>query len=581
MASTTPQNPIVNCHTHIFKGEHVPPFLARSFVPAPFYKLIYLPLILGGFKYYLKITNKAKYRPNSLYNRTNRLITKLNSHWLTKRLLQLAVIWLSVNTLFILVKWLSEVVSPKEGIAKAIEQVTQILVTYKILPANSLWWVEAGLVLFVLLFIRTARRFIFFVLKSIWKFLRIIPGKKTFELFERYMLLGRFALYKTQRGIFTRLKHQYPPDSRFIILPMDMEYMDAGKLKPRAEYKQQMAELVKIKKGSAGKFIEPFVFIDPRRIKNQPDFFNYTFKDGKVSLAASDVKEYIEGNGFSGFKIYPALGYYPFDEALLPLWKYAADEGIPIMTHCIAGTIFYRGKKHEEWNTHPIFMESDGKGNIRPLEFPQKKNINFSINFTHPLNYLCLLNEPLLRKVVGKAKNNLTKELFGYTNESTPLTYDLSHLKICLAHFGGEEEWVKYLETDRYSFAQRLVRDRSKGLNFTTENSSSVQWAVLEQIWKHVDWYSIICSLIIQNRHVYTDISYILSKPRILPLLKETLNKNLNPYLRERVLFGTDFYVVRNHYSEKDLMAQITAGLSQSEFDLIARDNPKAYLKKR
>ncbi|MBK9961224.1 MAG: hypothetical protein IPP06_07755 [Saprospiraceae bacterium] len=59
------------------------------------------------------------------------------------------------------------------------------------------------------------------------------------------------------------------------------------------------------------------------------------------------VKEYIEINKLNGFKIYPALGYYPFDEELLLLWKYAADHQIPIMTHVIKGTVFYRDRKNK------------------------------------------------------------------------------------------------------------------------------------------------------------------------------------------------------------------------------------------
>ena len=59
-------------------------------------------------------------------------------------------------------------------------------------------------------------------------------------------------------------------------------------------------------------------------------------------------------------------------------------------------------------------------------------------------------------------------------------------------------------------------------------------------------------------------------------ILKHTLR---NESLKNKVLFGTDFYVVRNHNSEKDLLAQTMSNLSSEEFDLIARDNPINYLK--
>jgi predicted TIM-barrel fold metal-dependent hydrolase len=80
----------------------------------------------------------------------------------------------------------------------------------------------------------------------------------------------------------------------------------------------------------------------------------------------------------------------------------------------------------------------------------------------------------------------------------------------------------------------------------------------------------------LQYPHVYADLSYILHDLKIVPLLKQTLN---HPTLRERVLFGTDFYVVRNHKSEKNMAADMVASMSIEDFDRIARENPVAFLK--
>ena len=83
--------------------------------------------------------------------------------------------------------------------------------------------------------------------------------------------------------------------------------------------------------------------------------------------------------------------------------------------------------------------------------------------------------------------------------------------------------------------------------------------------------------MMMQYENVYADISYILHNQSIFPLLKETLHSK-NMKLPKRVLFGTDFYVVRNHNSEKDLYATSGNSLSEEEFDLIARENPKEFL---
>ena len=79
----------------------------------------------------------------------------------------------------------------------------------------------------------------------------------------------------------------------------------------------------------------------------------------------------------------------------------------------------------------------------------------------------------------------------------------------------------------------------------------------------------------LQYKGVYADISYILHSEKVYPLLQQTLN---NSFLKKKVLFGTDFYVVRNHKSEKALYNEITAGLEEKHIEQIARINPKLFL---
>jgi hypothetical protein len=82
----------------------------------------------------------------------------------------------------------------------------------------------------------------------------------------------------------------------------------------------------------------------------------------------------------------------------------------------------------------------------------------------------------------------------------------------------------------------------------------------------------------LQHDHVYADISYILHGDlQILPLLRSTLQ---HPELKKRILYGSDFYVVRNHKSDKNMLADIKGGLLKEEFDLISRTNPLEYLKR-
>ena len=135
---------------------------------------------------------------------------------------------------------------------------------------------------------------------------------------------------------------------------------------------------------------------------------------------------------------------------------------------------------------------------------------------------------------------------------------------------------MRFFERDRDNYSSQLVKNPAKGIDFIYDVKGQVAPGKLEIIWKSVDWYTIITSLMLQYKNVYADISYILhDESSLLPLLKQTL---LNDGLKKRVLFGTDFFVVRNHKSDKQMLADMMCGLSEEEFDWIARNNPKEFL---
>jgi len=388
--------PIVNCHTHIFTIKHVPPWLAKSFVIWPFYRLFSLHRIAKVVQRMERRKKKNQLRKKRFWGFMTRLQRPRFVRGLIKYVLTpiyyLVIFWLSINALSILIVTISGISEPGETESSVIDAVTRFLKKwYVIVELNTIF--QIILVVGVLLFVKSARKLILKALGMIWRYLKVVPGDKWKSLFQRYLLMGKFAFYDQQRHVFYRLKDQYPKGTGFVVLPMDMKYMDAGDPPTGGDYYDQLAALDKLKNQPAGSVLKPFVFIDPRRMDEDPNFFAYDVdkaKDHKVILKADTVvKSYIEGKGFSGFKIYPALGYYPFDENLLPLWKYAADHEYPIMTHCIKGTIFYRGDKDYSWNWHPVFKDASSM-----LELPQSKNADFTVNFSHPLNYHVLSTNP-------------------------------------------------------------------------------------------------------------------------------------------------------------------------------------------
>lgn len=573
----TAKPPLINCHTHIFTGDHVPPYLAKTFLPLGLYYLFPLSMVVSLFRWYYNGPDRWKYR--SWYKKVKLIIYQIKMHVLRNIVLRLLGYllgtWLAVHALFILFDWLARLVTPDGSLTSILEDARNWLSERNLLliPESSLLkWL---IITVVFLFFATGRNLILFLFKKTWSFFKFLPGPQTKELIHRYINIGRFSFHREQAENFKRLRNQYPDDSGFVVLPMDMEFMDAGRT--RQNYREQMQELADIKenKNYKDRFF-PFVFVDPRRIRKETDYFRYHLESGKIILDDCFIREYIEVRQFSGFKIYPALGYYPFDEALLPVWKYAAQNSLPILTHCIRGNIYFRGAKIKVWDYHPVFEQAAGDSRYEPLLLSQMKNIDFINNFTHPLNYLCLLEEKLLRKIVSQSKDPGIKIIFGYSGLDTALTSDLHELKICFGHFGGGDEWTRFLELDRDNYSSQLIKQPHCGINFLTNEVGDPRPGKAEQIWKNVDWYSIICSLMLQYPHIYSDLSYILHDLAIQPLLKHTMQ---NDRLKYRVLFGTDFYVVRNHKSEKHMLADMLDHLSEEEFDRVSRYNPREFLK--
>lgn len=611
------KHPVINCHTHIFTGDHVPPWLAKTVVPKPFCYFLPLWLFVAIFRFWYKYPARLVYTPfwKNIKAAYAAFQTAFNRLGIIRVIIEY---YLAIQVFFIFYNLIKPVFPPEKTwlsgkIAAAANSLSEKGLLWHLSP-----WLYWPLLIVVFIFFPSGKNLILFITKQLWKALGKLPGKQTKEVFKRYLNIGRYAFHKKQDVTLRQLKNQYPKDSCMVILPMDMEFMKAGC--PPESYIKQMESLASIK--AKNKNIYPFVFADPRRIEKQKDYFSYTISGNNVIPDKNCfIAKYLNGHRvtnekgedigeakFSGLKIYPALGYYPFDPLLLPLWKYAADNNIPVLTHCVRGPMYYRGAKKNSWNHHPVFEQANGKEDKRtdidgndedaqqtaygPLSLPELKNDVFSSNFTHPMNFLCLLKKEFLAHAVQLAYEKAVKEedqktisaltaIFGFTpktKESGPVVeHGLEHLKICLGHYGGNDEWRRYLDKDRYGHSNELAQNPDKGIDFLNRKGTADRsLGKPEQIWKYTDWYSVISSMMLQHDNVYADISYILhNDAEIMPLLKQTLQ---NPGLRNKVLYGTDFYVVRNHKSDKNMLADMMGGLSEEDFDQIARCNPRKFL---
>lgn len=201
----------------------------------------------------------------------------------------------------------------------------------------------------------------------------------------RYCQILEVSYNETQGSVFEKVRSFYPYGTRFVVLPMDMEFMGAGKVKESLE--EQHATLMDLRDHDPALVI-PFAAVDARR-------------DDVVEK----TKRLLEEDGFRGIKLYPPLGYHPNDPVLGPLYAFAAERGFPIMTHCSrpAG-VQYRGKVTDAMRVDPVTGEL--------LNLDREELLT---RFTDPDSYVPIL-------------------------EANPT------LKICLAHFGGAGDWKAYLE---------------------------------------------------------------------------------------------------------------------------------------
>ena len=81
--------------------------------------------------------------------------------------------------------------------------------------------------------------------------------------------------------------------------------------------------------------------------------------------------------------------------------------------------------------------------------------------------------------------------------------------------------------------------------------------------------------MIVNYDNIYADVSYTSHDLKYLNLLSEALD---NKKIAKKVLFGTDFYVVSNHKSEKQYWIDMQNSLGIEKWKKIADENPRQFL---
>lgn len=205
------------------------------------------------------------------------------------------------------------------------------------------------------------------------------------DLFERYSNFIKISTNKTQEDIFKVVRSYYPLDTKFVVLPMDMAYMEAGRVP--VDIDVQHDELYRLSQKYPEQII-PFAAVDPRRPR-----------------VLDSLKELVETKGFRGVKLYPPLGYMPNHPNLIEVYQYAEKTNIPVMSHCSRGGV--RNKKLSAKEA-TVFSDPDNYKEIMD-QFPSLK-----ICMGHcggDEDWKQYLDQPWDENSDGKAKSWLSKIL--------------------------------------------------------------------------------------------------------------------------------------------------------------------------
>ncbi len=200
----------------------------------------------------------------------------------------------------------------------------------------------------------------------------------------RYAQILDISYNKTQQDVFEIVRGFYPSGTRFVVLPMDMELMGAGRVVESIDVQHvQLAAL----RDRYPELVIPFAAVDPRHER---------VVEKTIAL--------LEQQRFRGIKLYPPIGYHPNDPVLAPLYAFAEQHDLPVLSHCSRpASVQFRGEPTERMRTEPL---TGGRLN---LDRQQLLTL-----FTDPDSY-----RPILSTYPG--------------------------LRICLAHFGGAGDWSSYL----------------------------------------------------------------------------------------------------------------------------------------
>jgi uncharacterized protein len=360
---------------------------------------------------------------------------------------------------------------------------------------------------------------------------------------DKYVSFLDIGTEATQLEVFERALEaglQYDSSIRIVGLTMNMDFMDSKSSKNQISYATQLEEVKEIKRYYPSHFF-PFLGVDPRHKsgKQLVEWAKPYFETGVKDKASGNVYPF-----FCGIKLYPALGFFPFDVRLDDLYAYAQEKNLPVMTHCTRVGSQYIGENIQSLipkNPDMIMVNNDIEVEVT------RASIHARIAAYYDKGWV---------KNSKLGNNDLACDLFGHPENYIPVTKKFPNLKICLAHMGGSEEIV---------------------------NSTKGELSSIREV-DPTSWFDHIKQMMVKYPSLYTDVSYTISD---FHSIDSDVYKNVVSFLGtqdqrgqslgNRVLFGTDFFMTEQERREAELYAIGKDNLN-AWWEKVARENTQQFL---
>ncbi len=361
----------------------------------------------------------------------------------------------------------------------------------------------------------------------------------------RYASFLRIGKSKNQLEVFEYLIKQYDDSSiKLIALTINMEECGAGN--SETGFEGQLEGVLEIKRRYPDRVLI-FMGIDPRWISNGTDIKNTVVKYFEKKLQINETTSIYP---FTGLKLYPSTGFYVFDQRLKETFEWAAENEVPILSHCnYLGGIYNNNKSYIEGNLNSYdpyvnkYYNDYNTSNPAVYQYEKRfwKRLLGTNESTNNLNSCSYFLEPASYRTILQYFKNKNK-----------------NLKICLAHYGGDDQI----------------------LNENVGKNPQDIFGVQKQ-----NWCGQIKALLNDFPNVYTDISYAVHNIKTHDIL---INDLSNPVFGDQIMFGTDFFLTEREQPEKNtygIFKQKAIGVKTptgiTAWEQIAGRNTEQFLKSK